>query len=573
MKILPAGDQTEIGEKGINLSGGQKARVSLARAVYADCDIVLLDDPISALDANVRKRIFRDVFQGSLRDKTRILVTHAIDFLHLADKICVVQDGTIAAQGTYEELKDDPHLQRVLEINQKNLEETKNSGRDGEKQIDEIVTDVVNQKDLQVNSSLRINNTDSLLSRAAPDEDSDDEIDASSENKARRSSSVLSQTKPEISGKMIESEEDESVTVTLQTYYRLFKPGRGAPTIILIQLAFISFIACNILTSYTIQSWAYAEPDKQEEKNNYYLGVALAFTTGTALFVMLAISILIYAQVRASHAIHNSLINKVFGAPINLFFDVTTIGKILNRFSSDLSVIDEQVFMDIGTTLICFYCAMTSLVVASIAVPWMLVLVVGYLAVCIWLFAYAIPGFKDGWRLMFAAYSPILSFFQETFSGGTVVRAFKKEQYFEKQGLALIDRHSVPNQLTAGIWAWVCLRLSFMSTMMLAAGCLVCILCRGSTNPLKLSLMLQYLLTLQGYCVAMLLLYGNVEQKMVSVQRLLDFENIPHEAIQDKKNLPSWPSSGSVAFRDVQMRYRPNTPLVLKGLAFEVQGG
>ena len=129
LAILPAGDRTEIGEKGINLSGGQKARVSLARAVYADCDIALLDDPISALDANVRKRVFREVFQGCLRDKTRVLVTHAIDFLHLADKICVVDDGMIAAQGTYEELKDDPHLQRVLEINKKNLEETKNSAR------------------------------------------------------------------------------------------------------------------------------------------------------------------------------------------------------------------------------------------------------------------------------------------------------------------------------------------------------------------------------------------------------------------------------------------------------------
>jgi ABC-type bacteriocin/lantibiotic exporter with double-glycine peptidase domain len=82
---------TEIGEKGINLSGGQKARVSLARAVYTDNDIFLLDDPISALDANVRKAIFKEVFQGLLKDKTRILATHAVDFLHLADKILVMK--------------------------------------------------------------------------------------------------------------------------------------------------------------------------------------------------------------------------------------------------------------------------------------------------------------------------------------------------------------------------------------------------------------------------------------------------------------------------------------------------
>lgn len=125
LQILPAGDATEIGEKGINLSGGQKARISLARAVYADKDIVLMDDPISALDANVRKRIFKEVFQGMLRGKTRVLVTHAIDFLHLSDRICVIKDGEIQAIGTYEELQGNSHLQEVIMINKRNMEETK----------------------------------------------------------------------------------------------------------------------------------------------------------------------------------------------------------------------------------------------------------------------------------------------------------------------------------------------------------------------------------------------------------------------------------------------------------------
>jgi ABC-type multidrug transport system fused ATPase/permease subunit len=97
LKNLKAGDLTEIGEKGINLSGGQKARVSLARAVYADKNIYLMDDPISALDCNVRKQIFKHVFRGILKDKTRVLVTHAIDFLPLADRIVVMKEGKIMA--------------------------------------------------------------------------------------------------------------------------------------------------------------------------------------------------------------------------------------------------------------------------------------------------------------------------------------------------------------------------------------------------------------------------------------------------------------------------------------------
>lgn len=116
LDILPTGDQTEIGEKGINLSGGQKARIGLARAVYANKDMILMDDPISALDANVKKKIFENVFLGELKDKTRILITHAIDFLHLVDSIVLLKEGEVLIQGNYEEIKDEPYLQKLMEI-------------------------------------------------------------------------------------------------------------------------------------------------------------------------------------------------------------------------------------------------------------------------------------------------------------------------------------------------------------------------------------------------------------------------------------------------------------------------
>ena len=120
LEILQAGHLTEIGEKGINLSGGQKARVSLARAVYSDKDIYLMDDPISALDASVRKQIIENVILGKLKQKTRVLVTHAIDFVHFADSIIIMDKGRIAAKGSFEDLKDNASLQNLLEINQLN---------------------------------------------------------------------------------------------------------------------------------------------------------------------------------------------------------------------------------------------------------------------------------------------------------------------------------------------------------------------------------------------------------------------------------------------------------------------
>jgi len=116
---LKTGDLSEIGERGINLSGGQKARLSLARAVYADRDIYLMDDPISALDAHVRKQIFQRVFCGMLQGKTRILATHAIDFMHLADRVVVMKEGEIKCQGTYNEVLDNEIVKQILEIHNK----------------------------------------------------------------------------------------------------------------------------------------------------------------------------------------------------------------------------------------------------------------------------------------------------------------------------------------------------------------------------------------------------------------------------------------------------------------------
>lgn len=104
LEMLPHGDQTEIGEKGINLSGGQKQRVNIARALYFNADITLFDDPLSAVDAHVGHHLFEHALRGALAGKTRILVTHALHFLPRVDNIITIENGRVVEQGTYDEL-------------------------------------------------------------------------------------------------------------------------------------------------------------------------------------------------------------------------------------------------------------------------------------------------------------------------------------------------------------------------------------------------------------------------------------------------------------------------------------
>ena len=118
LEILKGGDQTEIGEKGINLSGGQKARISIARALYSDCDIYMFDDPISALDANVGKNIINNCICDYLKNKTRLLVTHALQYCSYADRIIYMKNGKINWIGGYNELKEQGFF-KVLTLKKK----------------------------------------------------------------------------------------------------------------------------------------------------------------------------------------------------------------------------------------------------------------------------------------------------------------------------------------------------------------------------------------------------------------------------------------------------------------------
>lgn len=170
-EILTAGDRTEIGEKGINLSGGQKARVSLARAVYADKDIILMDDPISALDANVRKKIFKRGFKEMLNNKTRVLVTHSIDFLHLSDKIIVMKDGEIAAQGEYDDLQEHPIVKEIIDIHNKNKDASKGSTQEAESRADDTANERAPEsetEELEDPNSLNMMKKHSTLAQLTP---------------------------------------------------------------------------------------------------------------------------------------------------------------------------------------------------------------------------------------------------------------------------------------------------------------------------------------------------------------------------------------------------------------------
>ena len=164
-----------------------------------------------------------------------------------------------------------------------------------------------------------------------------------------------------------------------------------------------------------------------------------------AVFIMFRVALLIFAQTKASQVLHDRLLERVFNAPINLFYDITPIGKILNRFSGDLAPIDDGMFFDFGTMLALIYQILAALLIACIAVPYLIVVIILFAIFGWWLFSYSVKAYKECYRLSQVAMSPVLSFFQETFSGSTVIRAFRKEEEFKNHTFSMINRQAVAN--------------------------------------------------------------------------------------------------------------------------------
>lgn len=292
LEILPGGDQTEIGEKGINLSGGQKQRVSLARAVYNDADIYFLDDPLSAVDSHVGKHIFEQVLgpKGILAKKTRVLVTHGITYLPEIDNIFVLKEGEVSETGTYKELLDKKGafaeflIQHLTEVNPdaEDLEEIK-------AQLEVVASEELKAKLERAISTTRARSDSQSDSHKGELSRQDSTVSGGSDGLRRRTSekktseSPAKGDKPTQNGtnqKLIETEKSETGSVKWDVYKHYLKSigWTLAVATVILNMVFQSF---SIGSNVWLSKWSTdTETANDTSKRNMYLGVYAAFGVG-----------------------------------------------------------------------------------------------------------------------------------------------------------------------------------------------------------------------------------------------------------------------------------------------------
>jgi len=365
LEMLPAGDATEIGERGINLSGGQKARVSLARACYVHSDLILMDDPLAAVDAHVGAQLADACIQRFLGDRTRLLVTNALHILPAADLVVVMKDGKVVEHGSYAELSQSgvelPSLLAAYGHDQGDSEDAVQPPQEE----GELATLPAPARSRSPSGSL-----DVVVPRKSSEPRASVDVRMSMERHAAEG------VKKAASAKLTQEEERAEGSVKLVDYLQYATLAGGTLFVLTMFLTYVVGQAGKDLSSLSLSQWTTAttrrnddDDDDDEESDAFYLGVYSALTALSILASIGRSVFMAFGTTRASGTAHRMLMAAVFRAP-TAFFDTTPTGRILNRFSKDTDTIDTQLPPAIEQGLFIVFSACGTFILIGVVLPW-----------------------------------------------------------------------------------------------------------------------------------------------------------------------------------------------------------
>uniref|UniRef100_A0A8C1IKY2 ATP-binding cassette, sub-family C (CFTR/MRP), member 3 n=1 Tax=Cyprinus carpio TaxID=7962 RepID=A0A8C1IKY2_CYPCA len=575
LEVLPGGDQTEIGEKGINLSGGQRQRVSLARALYSDADVYLLDDPLSAVDAHVAKHIFDKVIgpEGALKGKTRILVTHGISFLPQVDNILVMVDGRVSEMGSYQDLlKQNGAFAEFLR--NYSLEDIIEDDEEEEFPEDALSnhTDMVDNEPVVNEARRQFMRQMSIMSNDLENPKKMSRRRRCSERKHPESPTEKKELKVD---KLIQAETTETGRVKFKVYWEYAKAV--GPFLSL----FICFLygcqsASAIGANFWLSEWTNdAQHNRTQDQVSMRVGVYAALGISQGVLVMFSSFTLALGKIQAARKLHQTLLDNKFHTPQS-FFDTTPIGRIINRFSKDIYVIDEvlpsTILMFLGT----FFASVSTMIVIICSTP-IFALVIGPLAlIYVFVQRFYVATSRQLKRLESVSRSPIYSHFSETITGTSVIRAYGRNAAFVLMSDMKVDENQ--KSYYPGIVSnrWLGVRIEFIGNCIVLFAALFAVIGKDKLSPGLVGLSVSYALQVTMSLNWMVRMTSDLESNIVAVERVKEYSETQTEApwiVKDKQPPPDWPPKGDVEFVDYSVRYREGLDLVLRNISLKVKGG
>ncbi|KAF9048225.1 multidrug resistance-associated ABC transporter [Hymenopellis radicata] len=564
LALLAQGDLTEVGEKGITLSGGQRARIALARAVYARADLVLLDDVLAAVDSHVARHIFNNVIgpQGILATKARILVTNSIAFIKDFDHVAFIRRGIILEQGSYMSLMDNT-----------------------EGEISKLVQGHGTSTNVSGSATPMIPSSNGNGKGPVTPELKDDEIDAkfsiNLSEKLRRSSfskAILAPPAPvraqESTGLSKEHMEQGSVK---RRVYSEYVKAASKTGFLLYLLAIVLQQAASVLSNLVLRSWGEHNSQMGDNSNmwRYMLVYGLSSLSSILFSGMAAILIWVLCSIRSAKQLHDSMLESLIHAPLS-FFELTPTGRTLNLFSRDIYVVDQVLARVIQgfcrTSATCIFIV----IVIGASFPLFLIAVVplGYFYMQV--MKYYLATSRELKRLDAVSRSPIFAWFSESLAGLSTIRAFNQQPIFISTIQRRVDRNQICYLSSISVNRWLSVRLETVGAIVILVVALLAVVALITTgvDAGLVGLVLSYALNATSSLNWVVRSASEIEQNIVSVERILHQIEVPHEAaheLPESKPEESWPAEGAVEFRGYSTRYREGLDLVLKDLSLNIK--
>ncbi|XP_048429577.1 LOW QUALITY PROTEIN: ABC transporter C family member 5-like [Pyrus x bretschneideri] len=564
LELFSHGDQTIIGDRGINLSGGQKQRVQLARALYQDADIYLLDDPFSAVDAHTGSELFKEYILTALEDKTVVFVTHQVEFLPAADLILVLKGGLIIQAGKYDDLlQAGTDFKSLVSAHHEAIEAMDIPNYSSGDSDQSLCADIGLRKNCDKPSS----SVDCLAKEVQEGMSASEQKAIKEKKKAKRSRKK----------QLVQEEERVRGRVSMKVYFSYMAAAYKGLLIPLIIIAQIVFQFLQIASSWWM-AWAnpQTEGDQPKVSSMVLLVVYMALAFGSSWFIFVRAVLVATFGLAAAQKLFVKMLRSVFRAPMS-FFDSTPAGRILNRVSIDQSVVDLDIPFRLGgfasTTI-----QLIGIVGVMTTVTWQVLLLVIPMAIaCLWMQKYYMSSSRELVRIVSIQKSPIIHLFGESIAGAATIRGFGQEKRFMKRNLYLLDCFARPFFCSIAAIEWLCLRMELLSTFVFAF-CMILLVSfpHGSIDPSMAGLAVTYGLNLNARLSRWILSFCKLENKIISIERIYQYSQIPSEApslIEDSQPPSTWPENGTIDIIDLKVRYKENLPVVLHGVTCSFPGG
>ncbi|KAF9095951.1 hypothetical protein BGX23_012309 [Mortierella sp. AD031] len=563
LSLFPKGDETIIGEKGVTLSGGQRARVSLARAAYRDSDVYILDDPLSAVDPKVGRALFQNCINGLLKGKCRVLVTHQLQYIKDCENVIVLEQGQVTHSGRVDDVMQEEVVVEKVVDDGKSIRSVKTRAK---------FVDVLRE-----------------FAKKAPTvaEDEEDAILKAAIKEATAVEAALKRVKskdtaveddgdgPELNLTVEEVQEGDT---PWRVYYDFFRYGSTPFRIALIVLSLAGAQAIMTAGDFFLSKWS-AQP-KNEQQKSFYPMVFGFYCLSTILMTLFRSFIFFYSVSQSSKGIFQAMLDALLKTGLD-FFHANPHGRVLNRFSKDMANCDELLPYTFFDTIQILFMLFGSVIVVCIVNAWIVIAIPFLFAGFIGLRSIYIRTSRQVKRIDSQTRSPIYSQLSETLDGLTSVRAFGAGERFMGRFVEAQEDNGRAFFAYLICARWLGFRLDALSALFLGVTAVACVAVRDSQKASLVGLALSYVTQLSGELQWAVRQSVEAAIQMVSVERMMEYAQVkPEESGRHRQNpdgssvIPNgWPTEAKVTFSDMSLTYPRGDGPVLKNISLDFKAG